>query len=230
MRFERLVRLAKLVLVRLGSHSGPSTLFAMNAMLNFLSVGQWMTTHNMAPRRVFNFRPELFEAAAQGIRDKRVLYLEFGVYKGNTTKLWTSLLKNENSHLHGFDSFEGLPEVWSPLYRKGHFSREGCVPLVDDPRVRFFRGWFEETLPKYVLPEHELLFINIDSDLYSSARTVLKYMKPHIVEGSYLYFDEFHHRDHEMKAFDEFLVDTGYKFELAGAVKTMDQVLFRRIA
>jgi hypothetical protein len=50
-----------------------------------------------------------------------------------------------------------------------------------DDRVAFFKGWFSETLPDYVPPPHKQLFVNLDADLYSSTKTVLEFLKPHIV-------------------------------------------------
>lgn len=71
---------------------------------------------------------------------------------------WSKLLRNPASTLHGFDSFLGLPHDWTlEGHERGYFSTEGQVPEIDDPRVRFFVGWFEETLPQYEWPEHEVL-------------------------------------------------------------------------
>jgi hypothetical protein len=53
------------------------------------------------------------------------------------------------SRLHGFDSFQGLPENWLPQRPAGCFSLQGLVSELHDDRVTFFKGWFEETLPSY---------------------------------------------------------------------------------
>jgi O-methyltransferase len=100
---------------------------------------------------------------------------------------WSRLLRNPKSKLHGFDSFESLPETWDLGSEKGHFTTQGVVPVIDDPRVTFFRGWFSETLPRYVFPSHEQLFVMFDADLYSSTKTVLDFLKPHICLGTYPY-------------------------------------------
>ena len=75
-------------------------------------------------RRV-DSREQVFRIAAEGIRDREVLYLEFGVYRGRSMKIWSGLLRNPRSHLHGFDSFEGLPEAWDLSAEKGHFAIAG---------------------------------------------------------------------------------------------------------
>lgn len=100
--------------------------------------------------------------------------------------------------------------------------------MIDDSRVSFYKGWYSETLPRYVLPAHEQLFVNFDADLYSSTRTVLDFLKPHISFGTYLYFDEFQAREHESKAFDEFLSETGWTFQVVAASRGLTNVLFQR--
>lgn len=94
--------------------------------------------------------------------------------------------------------------------------------------MSFFKGWFSETLPQYVLPAHEQPVVNFDADLYSSTRTVLEFLKPHISVGTFLYFDEFQAREHEPKAFDEFLLETGWTFRVVAASRGLTNVLFQR--
>ncbi len=104
----------------------------------------------------------------------------------------------------------------------------GAVPVIDDHRVSFFKGWYSDTLPQYVLPPKEQLFVNFDADLYSSTKTVLDFLTPHIAVGTYLYFDEFPAREHEAKAFDEFLSETGWTFRVVAASRGLTNVLFQR--
>jgi len=142
---------------------------------------------------------------------------------------WCRLLRNPLSKLHGFDSFEGLPESWELAIEKGRFATGGSIPVVDDPRVQFFKGWFSDTLPEYILPAHKCLFVNFDADIYSSTKTVLDFIEPHVALGTYFYFDEFQSREHEMKAFDEFLSTTGHSFRCIAADRGLNRVLFQCI-
>jgi Macrocin-O-methyltransferase (TylF) len=146
---------------------------------------------------------------------------------------WSKLLKNRASRLHGFDSFEGLPEDWDPhggsILGKGHFSTQGNIPQVPDDRVKFFKGWFEQTLPRYEFVDSPVIVLFMDADLYSLTSYVLKTLRPHIKVGSIIYFDEFWDRHHELKAFDEFLKETDTRFELLAATYGMRNVAFRRI-
>jgi hypothetical protein len=175
-------------------------------------------------------REELFWKLAAQIRYKEVLYLEFGVAAGDSIRYWSQLLKNPRSHLHGFDTFEGFPFDWRANLVKGAFSTGGKTPLIDDPRVKFYKGLFEETLPHYPLPEHEVLVINIDCDLYSSALYALKSLSPYVSRGTYIYFDEFCDRGNELRAFNDFLALTGKSFRTFGATQTYGQVIFECVS
>ena len=121
------------------------------------------------------------------------------------------------------------PDTWNYTTTKRYFSSSGEVPVIADPRVTFFKGWFEDTLPQYSVPPHERLFINMDADLYSSTKTVLKFLKDHIAYGTLIYFDEFSDRFHEMKAFDEFLREAGMRFKVIGADRQLSSVIFERV-
>ncbi len=218
----------KYVLVWLGRWAPSRTAAALSVAAKYLELGLWMRTNGMRPGPRFALREELFDLVGKAIADRAVLYLEFGVFEGVATLYWSKILRNPNSSLHGFDSFEGLPEDWNPDFRKGYFSTEGQVPQIEDRRVKFFKGLFQETLPAYQCPDHEVLFLNLDADIYSSTIFVLKSLKDQIVPGSYIYFDEFSHPEHEFKAFKEFMIETGMKFSVVGVANTMEHFMFRR--
>lgn len=189
-----------------------------------------MRAKGYRPTRRVNQRRQLFDIVGNGIAEKLVLYLEFGVFRGDATRYWAKLLRNPQSKLHGFDSFEGLPEDWMPQRPKGHFSLNGQIPEIDDSRVQFFKGWFEQTLPSYELPKHDVLVLNFDADLYSSTVFVLNTLETQIVPGTYIYFDEFSHQFDELRAFDQFIKRTGMRFSLIAATHSLAQVFFQRIA
>ena len=142
------------------------------------------------------------------------LICEFGVYSGTTINHIASLVPDKD--VHGFDSFEGLPEAWGSA-PKGLFSNKGEFPAVKD-NVILHKGLFAETLPEFI-SEHDLQvsFVHIDSDLYSSAKTILETLSSRIVAGSILVFDEYFNypewQDHEYKAFMEFVSDFNVDFE-----------------
>jgi hypothetical protein len=79
------------------------------------------------------------------------------------------------------------------------------VPTVAT-NVKLVSGLFEDTLPKFVLEHPEpTAFVHIDSDLYSSAKTILTYIGPSLIKGSVVVFDEWFAPGCEDRAFKEFL-------------------------
>ena len=146
------------------------------------------------------------------------LVLEFGVYQGKSLRLIADQIVQD---VFGFDSFEGLPEDWTHLQRKGRFSLEGKIPKFEQSNVVLVRGWFEDTLPVF-LETHPgpVRFLHVDADLYSSAVTVLSALRPRIVPGTVIVFDEYFNypgwERHEHKAFQEFIHDTHLGFEYLG--------------
>jgi len=115
------------------------------------------------------------------------LNLEFGVYKGKSIRTIAALIKES---IHGFDSFEGIPENWNNE-PKGSYSAGGRLPEVPK-NVILHKGWFNETLPifleKYKQP---VSFLHIDCDLYSSTKTILDLLSTKILKGTVIVFDEF---------------------------------------
>lgn len=146
---------------------------------------------------------------------KEGLFLEFGVRSGNTINFIAQLVPDKT--VFGFDSFEGLPENWAGwIQQQGTFGGEG-LPKVRG-NVHLVKGWFDESLPAF-LTEHEqnLAFAHIDSDLYSSAKTVLTELTPRLKPGSVIVFNEYFNypnwRQHEYRALQEFCAATGYTYE-----------------
>ena len=109
------------------------------------------------------------------------------------------------------------------------FDTKGNVPTIDDTRAQLHRGWFNQTLPAFTLPQHERLIVHIDVDLYSSAKFVLQTLQDDIHVGTIILFDEFYDRKHELKAFDEFLASTNMAFRFLGSATSLSQCVFERI-
>jgi hypothetical protein len=216
----------KALLVGIGSRCSPSAIQLLQSSVNYLQVGHWMRQQGFRVPKQTSRRRDLFDQIAASIAEKKVLYLEFGVASGNSMRYWSGLLKNPASRLHGFDTFDGLPQDWHPGGEKGAYSTNGHSPDIHDPRVQFFVGLFQDTLPQYAPRDYEALVINIDCDLYPSAAFVLNSLNPHIRPGTFLYFDEFAF-DNELRAFHEFQAATGKRFALLAATKAYAQVAFQ---
>ena len=123
--------------------------------------------------------------------------------------------------MHGFDSFEGLPEDWKAGEQKGSYSTGGRLPVVPD-NVRLHKGWFEHSLPPFLQQHNEpVSLVHIDCDLYSSTLTVLEQLADRFIEGSVIVFDDFlgfpGFEQHELKAFEEFILDSGWTYTVLAA-------------
>lgn len=164
------------------------------------------------------------------------LWMEFGVYRGRSLQHFAELKSNEQ--FYGFDCFEGLPEEWDYQNKKGAFNLNGEIPMGAifgehqseydpsptkntkpwNPNIKLIKGYFDDSLPKF-LESHkgDADFIHLDADLYSSTKTVLTLLTPRIKNGTMIMFDEIcdypDYRDHEIKAFAEFLTDTNFDYE-----------------
>ncbi len=143
--------------------------------------------------------------------------VEFGVGGGDSIRLIAQLAGASGRAVHGFDSFEGLPEDWPGRHEgKGHYGTGGHPPAVP-ANVTLHAGWFADTMPSFLHDNADnAAFIHIDCDLYASTRTVLEAMAPRIVPGTVILFDEYFNffgwREHEFKAFHEFVDRFGVKY------------------
>ena len=156
------------------------------------------------------------------------LYLEFGVFSGKTIN-HAAILKPQQK-IYGFDSFNGLPETWRTGFDKNKFATD-IIPDVQE-NVELVVGMFDETLPDFVASHPEqCAYIHIDCDLYSSTKTVFEHLKEKIVPGTVIVFDEFFNypswKEHEFKAFCEFVTEQNIKFEYIGYVPNWEQVSLR---
>lgn len=146
--------------------------------------------------------------------------LEFGVYRGRTLRHIAKKLKNRICY--GFDSFKGLPEDWSGMDSpKGYFDLQSEIPTDLPNNVKLQIGWFNESIPKFLETNHEnIALLHIDSDLYSSAKTIFDLLYNRITEGTIIQFDEYFNyptwQKHEFKAFQEFVQKYNIEYEYLG--------------
>ena len=121
--------------------------------------------------------------------------MEFGVWQGRTIARISRYFSKQT--VWGFDSFVGLPEAWftkssqlGPSHPVGKFALNGELP-ISIPNVELVTGWFCDTIPVWLEQNSgDICFLHIDSDLYSSALTVLTLLNDRIVPGTVIVFDE----------------------------------------
>jgi hypothetical protein len=182
------------------------------------ALSQWLRNHEM---KIFATRRDLHQHVNEMIGGP-VDYLEFGVYQGDSIKMWTEINMREESRFFGFDSFEGLPEAWGKSMQSGDFNVGGRMPLTNDDRVSFVKGWFNDTLVPFLsaFKPRSPLVIHNDSDLYSSTLYLLTKLDPILVEGSVLIFDEFYSSLHEFRAFQDYI--SAYRRQLLPLGRVLD--------
>lgn len=137
---------------------------------------------------------------------------EFGVRHGASLRFLAGRI---DGPVHGFDSFEGLPEDWQH-FKAGTFTTGGRLPQVPD-NARLHVGWFADTVPAFLAAESApARLLNVDCDLCSSTRDALVGLVPRIVPGTVIVFDEYFMqpdwREHEYRGFQEVAQRRGWRY------------------
>jgi len=170
------------------------------------------------------------------------LWLEFGTHDGTTINLIAQIMHSygkQDNIIYGFDSFVGLPEDWEKEGDRHNFDLKGKPPNAPWKNVAFVKGWFKETIPKFLKNTKKQLdgslinaaMIHIDCDIYSSCITVLEGFKDRIKPGTVIMFDEIHdgarehptYKEHEYKAWLEFSEKYKVKYDWLAHVKDSGQ-------
>ena len=175
------------------------------------------------------WKPSTEELISHGASEAKIegLALEFGVAGGESiAKLHTAL----GQEIHGFDSFEGLPEDWRLDWRKGAFAQAPPLGLPDG--VVLHAGLFADSLPAFIEAHAgPVRFLHVDCDLYSSTKTVFYQLADRIRPGTIILFDEYWNyigwRHHEWKAFQEFVERRRVDYSYLVAIAIGPQVLVR---
>lgn len=152
------------------------------------------------------------ERAAQEVLDRRVPgdFVEFGVHRGGTAAMLAMLLKPELGRtLHLFDRWGDLPDPTDEDGpQKTRYARSNipekladltdCPPLesvreimarINFPRVRYYQGWYDETLPAY--EGRQIAFAFVDCDYFNSVKQVLEFIKHHASPGATILIDDY---------------------------------------
>ena len=167
---------------------------------------------NMVNIPLYNNKKKAIDHALKAVSLEGI-YCEFGVFKGESANY---IAKKIKTHLHAFDSFDGLPEKWLDTHEKGHFSLDKLPNF--EKNVIPHKGWFDETLPIFLKENTKnIAFLHVDCDLYSSTKTIFEFLHSQIVEGTIILFDEYFNypfwEHHEYKAFQGFVLDHQVKYE-----------------
>lgn len=162
------------------------------------------------------------------------VFFEFGCHSARTFSVAaraTDYLNIKDAQLFAFDSFQGLPSTIKEedgVFEKGEFHTaiEEFTRLVKKhsglklDTANIIRGYYSESLTTDLqnkLPKVGV--VHIDVDLYSSTVEVLNFIKPLMVEGTVLLFDDWYcfppgSNKGERRALEEFQANNpSFEFE-----------------
>lgn len=174
-------------------------------------------------------------------------YLEFGCHSARTFSAAVRAaryFKMNDMDFYAFDSFEGLPETIKDedgFFQGGTFSTniseflylvKKQSGLILNPE-NCIKGYYENSLTNKLqskMPKAGV--VHIDVDLYSSTVEVLEFIKPLMVIGTVLIFDDWYcfspgKSKGEKRAFEEFCIKyPNFKTELWKNYSTFGKSLF----
>lgn len=181
---------------------------------------------------IFDKREQLYDYIIHNaLSSQSIDFLEFGVFEGESLNYWVQHVTQSDAAFYGFDSFEGLPEDWTPDKPKGTFATKGQPPPITDSRVNFIIGLFTQTLPSFLKNysnTHKTKIVHMDADLYSSTLFVLVQLLPTFKKGDIIIFDEFAYPVlSEYKAFQDFQEIAPFNFESIAATNNFHQIAIK---
>ncbi len=144
---------------------------------------------------------------------RSLLFVELGVFTGNSLRRIANVLSSHHASflpeykvaLHGFDSWQGLPESFAGIMPRGSFATDGFEPpeglrgvdRLNGIALQLWDGWFNSTVPSFAATAAsgdgcQVAFVHVDCDLRSST---IDGLEPLIVsglvrQGTVLLFDE----------------------------------------
>ena len=183
---------------------------------------------------LFDKREELLVDTAGkslNIHEEGGLVVEFGVFKGESLKLISSMFEPYNTICYGFDTFQGLTEEWrmgDVTMPKGSYSTDGHTPDDMPSNCRFITGDASKTIHSF-LSNHQkpISFAHFDMDTYTPTANVLRAISSRLIPGSIICFDQHHGypgwEKGEFKALNEELNGINYEYiafsEMAAAIE-----------
>lgn len=162
--------------------------------------------------------------------DKPGSIIECGVFKGVSLIRFASfrdLLNKKSKKIIGFDAFGTFPETKFAKDKrlrekfirdagKSGISKSQLSQILKRKKlekIELIQGDVTETIPKYVKknPKLKINFLNLDTDIYEPAITILEYLYPRMVKGGILALDDYRVFPGETKAVDEYFAGKNVK-------------------
>ncbi len=167
--------------------------------------------------------------------------IECGVFKGSSLirfATFRSLFENIDSRkVIGFDAFGKFPETnfeGDRAMRQKFIDDSGEEGIGEDQlqglldkkgigeNLELIKGDVCETVPEYVRknPDLKISLVNLDTDVYEPAKTVLEELWPKIVPGGILIIDDYSVFEGETKAVDDYFKDKDVEIKKFSYSKT----------
>ena len=121
--------------------------------------------------------------------------IEVGVYKGGSLKYLAELFPDRR--IFGYDTFEGLPEKYhekDEYHKPGEFSDTDLLSVgkfINSPNVRLQKGIFPECMGFTNCINKDYALAHIDTDFYLSVKACIRWLKPRMVKGGMMVFDDY---------------------------------------
>lgn len=177
--------------------------------------------------------------------DKPGSIIECGVFKGISLirfATFRNLLNKKSKKIIGFDMFGRFPEtkfVRDQKLRKKFIKDAGINGISKkqllqtlkrkklDEKIELIQGDVTKTIPKYIEknPKLKISFLNLDTDIYEPAVTILEYLYPKIVKGGILLLDDYGVFPGETKAVDEYFAKNNIKINKFSFSKTPHYII-----
>ena len=179
---------------------------------------------------------ELFKMA-QGLEGSIV---ECGIFKGASFVRFAGfrdLFGHREQEVIGFDTFGAFPastlaedgphiKHWVENAGEQSISKDQLLEVMRkkelDNNVELVEGDVVETVPAYVKkhPDLQIALLNLDTDIYDPAVTILEHFWPKIVPGGVLILDDYNVFPGETRAVDHYFKNTPVQIQKFPFAKT----------
>jgi hypothetical protein len=126
--------------------------------------------------------------------------VEFGSYKGGNAIFMASVARKlyPGMRVYSLDTFTGMPETDDAVdaHSTGDFSDTDLQELIAFTRqsgldnLEFCKGLFQDVAPGLLPKVRDVVLAYIDCDIYSAVGYSYEIVKPYMVQGGYILFDD----------------------------------------
>jgi hypothetical protein len=134
--------------------------------------------------------------------------IECGVFRAGVTLVMADALRSSGSAkiIHGFDSFEGMPEALNQdalptgqiVYHQGVLSQTSLAMVMQkmkvfghQDRVIFHKGFFQDSMPGVIMADSRLSFVLVDCDQYAGTKYCLEFLYNKVNPGGMILIDDY---------------------------------------